>query len=34
VRKTIAVFDKEGYSDTNPEHNKEIVELVSEVRRL
>ncbi|KIM38541.1 hypothetical protein M413DRAFT_447771 [Hebeloma cylindrosporum] len=32
VRKIIAVFDREGYSDSNTEHNKEIVDLMSEMQ--
>lgn len=30
MRQILAVFDKEGYSDTNAECNKQIVDLMSE----
>lgn len=34
VKKILAVFDKSDYNDENPEYNKQIVELMSEVSFL
>lgn len=34
VKRIVAVFDDPSYSDSNPESNKIVVDLMSEVRRI